>query len=136
MDKDEKEEDAKVLIDPNSWFVSGITSIYLLQASGDHRYIAFLIQEAGSYWVEIRVRDLETREELSDALEWIKISGAAWYGNGFFYSRYPEPEAGMRLSEANEYHTVYYHRLGDDQSEDELIFRDDNAPKKIGRAHV
>jgi len=129
MDKDEKEEDAKVLIDPNTWSESGTTSISLLQASGDHRYIAFLIQEAGSDWGEIRVMDLETREELSDALEWIKISGAAWYGNGFFYSRYPEPEAGMRLSEANEYHTVYYHRLGDDQSEDELIFRDDNAPK-------
>src|SRR5690625_7870118 len=74
--------------------------------------------------------ELETREELSDVLEWIKISGAAWYGNGFFYSRYPEPEAGMRLSEAHEYHTVHYHRSGADQWAAGLIFRADNAPKR------
>lgn len=129
MGKEDSEADAQVLIDPNAWSESGTTSISLLQASADDRYIAFLIQEAGSDWGEIRVMDLQAREELPDVLEWIKISGAAWYEDGFFYSRYPEPKAGMRLSEANEYHTVYYHKLGDDQEEDELIFRDEDAPK-------
>src|SRR5690625_6829106 len=123
MDKDEKEEDAKVLIDPNTWSESGTTSISLLQASGDHRYIAFLIQEAGSDWGEIRVMDLETREELSDALEWIKISGAAWYGNGFFYSRYPEPEEGKRLSGVNEYNYVYDNHKGGAPMRLDIVFK-------------
>lgn len=129
MDKDDREENAEVLIDPNTWSSSGTTAVSLLQASGDQRYIAFLVQQAGSDWGEIRVMDLKSRKELPDVLKWVKFSGAAWAGDGFYYSRYPEPEKGTELTDANSYHSVYYHSLGEDQAEDALIYRDEDAPK-------
>ena len=31
------------------------------------------------------------RKPLADTIEWVKVSSAAWKGDGFYYSRYPEP---------------------------------------------
>ena len=38
--------------------------------------------------------DLATKRTLDDTLEWVKVSGVAWHGDGFFYSRYPAPATG------------------------------------------
>lgn len=65
---------------------------------------------------------------MPDVLNWVKFSGASWYKNGFFYSRYPAPAKGMELSGNNQYHSVYYHELGTDQSKDKLVFEDRNNP--------
>jgi prolyl oligopeptidase len=59
------------------------------------------------------------------------VSGVAWFGNGFFYSRYPQPEKGKELSSANENHLVYYHRIGTPQSQDELVFEDKANPQRF-----
>ena len=136
MEKGEDPEKAEVLIDPNTWSASGTTAISLIGSSKDDRYMAFLTQEAGSDWGTIYVMDLNMREILDDKLEWVKFSGAAWHGDGFFYSRYPEPEKGMELSDQNSFHSVYYHQLGHEQYEDELIYRDEEAPKMYHNVSV
>jgi prolyl oligopeptidase len=59
------------------------------------------------------------------------VSSAAWRGNGFYYSRYPQPEKGRELSSANEDHRVYYHRIGTPQSEDELVYSDPKNPQRF-----
>ena len=56
------------------------------------------------------------------------MSGAAWAGDGFFYSRYPAPEKGKELSTKNVNHQVFFHRLGTPQSSDELVFSDPGQP--------
>jgi len=117
-----------VFIDPNELSAEGLVSIRLLGSSPDYRYIAYARQEAGSDWVTIGVYEVESGEKLEDRLEWVKFSGASWDDNGFYYSRYPEPEPGMELSANNQYHSVYYHRLGTDQSEDILIHEDRDRP--------
>ena len=50
--------------------------------------------------------------------------GAAWLkdSSGFFYSRYDEPKAGEKYTGANYYQKLYYHKLGDEQSQDKLIY--------------
>ena len=136
MDKGEDPSDAKVLLDPNKWSEEGTSAISLIGASKDHRYMAFLVQEAGSDWGTIRVMNLKNGKVLEDKLDWVKFSGAAWHGDGFFYSRYPAPEDGMELSNENSFHSVYYHLIGQDQSEDELIYRDDEAPKMYHNVFV
>ena len=75
--------------------------------------------------------DLTTRKPLSDKIEWVKVSGVAWRGNGFYYSRYPAPEKGKELSSVNENHQVYYHRIGTPQSADELVFGDPKNPQRF-----
>ena len=84
-----------------------------------------MLSEAGSDWQQIRVIDLATRQELSDEIDWVKVSGIAWFQHGFFYSRYPEPGATESLySSSNDDHLVYYHTLGTPQADDRLVFRD------------
>ena len=118
----------QVFIDPNALNEEGTTSISLLGPSKDNRFMAYSRSDAGSDWRKIYVREIATNTDLSDEIDFVKFSGAAWFQDGFFYSRYPEPEEGTELSAQNLYHTVYYHRIGQDQSEDQLIFRDGENP--------
>ncbi len=112
----------KVFIDPNAIDPAGTTTFNLLGASNDHRYMAVGVQKAGSDWQEITVYDLSTMQQLPDLLKWAKFSGAAWYKDGFFYSRYPEPAKGTELSAASKFQKVYYHKLGDPQGKDMLVW--------------
>lgn len=123
------EGEPEVFIDPNTLSQDGTVSISLLGASKDNRYLAISRAEGGSDWNQIRIMDLETGEELSDRVDWVKFSGASWLKNGFFYSRYPAPETGTEMSNQNLYHSVYFHELGTDQSKDKLIYEDRKNPK-------
>lgn len=122
---DGKEE---VFMDPNKMSENGTVSINLLSFSDDAKYIAWSKAEAGSDWTEIHITDIVTKAEMPDVIKWSKFSGADWYGNGFFYSRYPEPKHGMAFSAKNEYHTVYYHKMGEPQEKDVMIFEDRAHP--------
>lgn len=120
--------DPMIFIDPNALNEAGTTSINLLGASKNKKYMAYSRSDAGSDWQKIYIREIATNKDLTDELAWVKFSGAAWYGDGFFYSRYPAPAAGEELKGNNQHHSVYYHRLGTPQSEDVLIYRDEANP--------
>ncbi|MEO1713026.1 MAG: S9 family peptidase, partial [Bacteroidota bacterium] len=122
------EGEPEVFIDPNALSEDGTVAISLMGFSKDDKYVAFSRQDAGSDWQEIRVMEVATKTELPDVLEWVKFSGASWYNDGFFYSRYPAPEEGKEYSGDNRLHSVYYHKLGNDQSEDELVYQDAENP--------
>jgi len=126
--KDGQNGTPKVFIDPNEVDKNGTTSISLSGASKDERYLAVSTNVAGSDWSELTVYDLETMEQMEDKIEWVKFSGASWWKDGFFYSRYPAPDKGTELSGNNKFHSVWYHKVGTSQSEDVLIHRDDNNP--------
>jgi prolyl oligopeptidase len=102
----------EVLIDPNTWSKDGTTILTVFSPSKDAKLAVYGISRGGSDWQEYNVLDLTTRRPLMDKIEWVKVSSVAWRGNGFYYSRYPQPEKGRELSSANENHQVYYHRIG------------------------
>jgi prolyl oligopeptidase len=118
----------EVFIDPNKLSADGTVSVNLLGPSDDNRYMAYTQSEAGSDWQQIRVMDVSTRKPLPDVLRWVKFSGASWHKDGFFYSRYPQPAKGAERSGNNQYHSIYYHRLGEDQSRDKLVYEDKSNP--------
>jgi prolyl oligopeptidase len=118
----------EVFLDINALSSEGTTAASLLGADDSNQYMAVSINEAGSDWGRIEVFDIATKTRLSDRLEWVKFSGATWYKDGFFYNRYPAPEKGKELSGNNEYHMVYYHKLGTDQAQDQLVYRDNERP--------
>src|SRR6185503_9937334 len=64
-----------------------------------------------------------TREKQADHLEWVKVSGVSWQGNGFYYSRYPAPSKDALIAK-NENHQAFYHKVGTPQSEDKLVYED------------
>lgn len=114
----------KVFIDPNTINKEGTSTFSLIGSSKDHKFIAIGRNDAGSDWMKITVRDIESNKETGDTLTWCKFSGAAWYNDGFFYSRYPTPAKGKEFSAKNEFHKVYYHKMGTPQSKDVLIYED------------
>ena len=122
------EGEPEVFIDPNAMNEEGTTSVSLSGDSKDGRFIAVDISEAGSDWSNLKVMDVATGEMMDDELEWVKFSGVAWYGDGFYYSRYPAPAPGSELSAVSKDHMVYYHKLGTPQSEDQLVYRNEENP--------
>ena len=121
----------EVLLDPNTWSKDGTVRLTVFAPSKDAKLAVYGISRSGSDWQEYNVLDLTTRKPLADKLEWIKVSSAAWRGNGFYYSRYPQPAKGKELSSANENHQVYYHRIGTPQAKDELVYEDAKNPQRF-----
>jgi len=80
--------------------------------------------------------EIEGRKELTDVLNWVKFSGMSWEKEGFYYSRYDEPVKGLEYSNKNEYHKVFYHKIGTPQTEDILIFQDPTHPLRNYGASV
>ncbi|HTF03293.1 MAG TPA: prolyl oligopeptidase family serine peptidase [Bacteroidia bacterium] len=117
--------EGKLLLDPNTLSADGTTSMGGWAVSHDGKFLQYALSKAGSDWEEFYVMNIETGEKLSDHLEWIKFSGAAWKNDGFFYGRFDEPK-GSALSSENKFHKIFYHNIGDDQSKDQLIYKDDS----------
>lgn len=114
----------EVFLDPNKFSTDGTAVLSTFSLSKDGKYVAYGISQGGSDWSEIFVMEVATRKKLSDQLKWLKVSGVSWKGDGFFYSRYPEPEKGKELTTKNEYQAVYFHKVGTPQSDDVLIYDD------------
>jgi prolyl oligopeptidase len=120
-----------LVLDPNKLSPDGTTRLigFVLNKSGN--YAAWGISKGGSDWQEYYVRDMATGKDLADTLKWVKVSGIAWQGNGFYYSRYPATEKGKELSSKNENHQVWYHTVGTAQSADKLIYEDTKNPQRF-----
>jgi prolyl oligopeptidase len=114
----------EVFLDPNQFSEDGTVSLSVLSFSKNNKYCVYGISKAGSDWNEFFVMDVNSKTKLSDHLEWIKFSGASWFGDGFFYNRYEKPEEGKLLSSKNENPKIYFHKAGTSQSEDKLIYED------------
>ena len=121
----------KVLLDPNKLSADGTVALQGLAFTEDESKFAYGVSEAGSDWQVWRVRDVKTGKELPDEIRWIKFGGVSWKkdGSGFFYSRYPEAKDGDKLEQLNEKQQVLFHKLGDPQSKDQLIYARPDRPK-------
>ncbi|MCT7949428.1 prolyl oligopeptidase family serine peptidase [Ancylothrix sp. C2] len=112
------------LLDPNKLSEDGTVALSGTAISEDGNLLAYGLSSSGSDWQEWKVRDIETGQDLNDHLQWIKFSGASWThdNQGFFYSRYDEPNEATKLEDANYFQKLYYHKLGTPQSDDILIY--------------
>ncbi len=119
----------KVLLDQNTFSKDGTVALGGIAPSMDDKYLAYSVSKAGSDWQEIFVLDIATGKKLDDHIQWSKFSGASWYKDGFFYSRFDEPK-GNEMTSANEYQKVYYHKIGTPQSADELMYEDKTNPNR------
>jgi len=118
----------EVLLDPNKRSLDGTVSASIIGFSQDKKYMNYLLSKSGSDWQEMYIMEVASGKNLDDKLEWVKFTGASWFENGFFYARYPKPEPGKELTAKSEYHAIYYHTIGEPQSEDQLIYQDIENP--------
>ncbi|TLV00790.1 prolyl oligopeptidase family serine peptidase [Dyadobacter luticola] len=120
----------EVVLDPNKLSADGTTRLTVFSLSKDGQHAVLGFSKGGSDWQEYNVMDMKTLKMLSDKVEWVKVSGAAWQGNGFYYSRYPKPE-GSALAAKNENHQVFFHQIGSEQKDDRLVFDDPANPQRF-----
>jgi prolyl oligopeptidase len=130
--------EGRVLIDPNGWAKDGATALAEWEPSEDGTHLLYSVQDGGTDWRIVRVKDVATGEDTGDEIRWVKFSGLAWAkdGSGFYYSRFPEPKEGEAFQSLNENHAVYFHRLGTAQSADTLIHATPDKPKLNNSAQV
>ncbi len=127
----------EVFIDPNTLSADGTVALTGVYFSPSGKYTAYTISRNGSDWTEIYVMDTATKTLLSDHIEWAKFTGASWLGDeGFYYSAYARPEAGKEFSNANEYHKVYFHRIGSAQDADTVAYENAGQPLYFHQAGV
>ncbi len=124
-------DEPTVLIDPNQWSADGTNALGGLEFSDDGKLLAYGVQKAGSDWRTWKVMNVETGEQLSDELNWIKFGSVSWTKDsaGFFYSCYDEPKSDQKFQGLNLGQKVYYHRIGDLQSKDQLVHENPDNPK-------
>ena len=128
--------EARVMLDPNKLSADGTVALTGTSFSHDGKRMAYTISRNGSDWTEIYVIDTESGQTLDDHIVWAKFTGAAWHGDGFYYSAYDAPEAGKEYSNVNENHKIYYHKLGTPQSVDRLVYENKAYPKRFYSASV
>jgi prolyl oligopeptidase len=121
----------EVLLDPNKLSADGTSRLGAFALSKDGKYAAYGISKGGSDWQDYYVMEVQARKTLSEVVHWVKVSGLAWAGDGFFYSRYDEPEKGKELTSKNENHKVYFHKVGTLQADDVLAYQDPANPQRF-----
>jgi prolyl oligopeptidase len=121
----------EVLIDPNTWSTDGTVQLSAFVPSKDAKHAVYGISRSGSDWQQYKVLELATKRTLSDTVDWAKVSNVAWQGDGFYYSRYPEPAEGHEKASINENHQVFFHKLGTEQAKDTLVYEDPASPQRF-----
>ena len=118
----------EVFLDPNKLSEDGTVALAGMSVSKNGKYFAYSIARSGSDWNEVFFMDVESKRKLKDHLEWVKFSGMSWKDDGIYYSRYDAPKEGDELSGKNEFHKVYYHKIGSSQDDDILIYENKEFP--------
>lgn len=127
----------EVFIDPNKMSADGTAAIGSPSFSKNKKYAVYLESQAGSDWQVAHVMKVGDKTMLKDSIRFIKFSGTSWNGDdGFYYSRYPTPDEKSKLTNQNQHHKVYYHKIGTNQSEDKLIYEDPAHPLRTVGASV
>jgi prolyl oligopeptidase len=132
---DENGKEHRIVLDPNKFSADGTKALSGVEFNNKGNLMAYMVAASGADWNTAFIMDPATGIKLKDSIKWIKFSGTSWYKDGFFYSRYPESQ-GDKVSNENQNHKLYYHKLGSDQSEDKIWFEDNENPKRNIYANV
>jgi len=120
----------EVVLDPNTFSSDGTVKLESFKLSRDGRYAVYAKTAIpGSDWRDLYVMDMVTRQTLPEALRWIKFSDPEWRGDGFYYSRFPEPAKGAELTAPMTGQSVWFHKVGTPQGTDTPVYEDKAHPE-------
>ncbi len=124
-------------LNPNTLNKDGVAALGGLEFNRSGNYMAYSIGLAGSDWQEIFVMETASKKLLKDKIQWTKFSDFSWNEeDGFYYSGYDKPDEQTMLSGQNQFHKVYYHKLGTEQSADRLVYEDKQHPLRYHAARL
>lgn len=131
-------EDGKerVLLDPNTLSTDGTVALTIAQATQDGALLGYSISRSGSDRQEILVRDVANGKDLPDRVL-AKFTSIVWTpdNKGFYYTRFPQP-GQVPPADENYWAKVYYHRLGEPQDKDTLVFERPDMKEAVPGAQI
>lgn len=82
------DSEAAVFLDPNTLSVDGTTSISVASFSEDGRWFAYGLSDAGSDWVRIKIRNVDSGRDCEEEIRRCKFTSISWTHDhlGFFYA--------------------------------------------------
>jgi prolyl oligopeptidase len=117
------------LLDPNELDPDETITLADTHPSGDGSLLAYRLSVSGSSCMSLYVMAVDSREVLDVipgevnpvAHTWHTRNRVAWLpdNSGFFYTRCPQ---GTPAGETRFHHKLYFHRLGENWRDDQLIF--------------
>jgi len=115
------------VLDPNRLSADGTVALTAFFPSHDGARLACALSVHGSDRQEVRVREVGGAgavRDLADRLEFVKFASIAWTpdGSGFYYLRFPAP-GEVAPGDEQYFGRIHFHRLGDPQSIDPLVFQ-------------
>ena len=110
------------LLDVNQLSTDGSIAVAYTSVSPNGRYLGYAVSQAGSDWVEWRIRDVQSGNDFEDVIKGVKFTQLSWLPNesGFYYSRYPDNPSG-EPDDAQPV-AIYFHRLGTAQRNDRRVY--------------
>ncbi len=112
----------QVLIDPHEMSSDHTTSVGFRDISEDGRLVVYAVRQGGVDEVEIRFRDVDSGADLADVMPADRYGSLSLKPDksGIYYSKY-----------GRENPRIYYHALGSDVAEDEVLFGEGLAKHQI-----
>ena len=122
--RDEVDGPDRVALDPNALDPAGTTALDWYYPSADGRLLAYGLSQNGSEQSVLHVLDVDAGTNLPDRIPRTRAADHAWLpdASGFYYTRYPGP-GEVPDGEEHYHRAVYFHALGADPADDELVFR-------------
>ena len=126
----EGSDEARCLVDPEKLVDDATISIAGFEPSPSGRLLAYGLAEAGSDWQTWRILDVCSGEHLPDELSWLKFPFPSWRPDesGFFYSGLEPPPPGETFKAPVTKRSLRFHRLGERQEEDAVLFERPEEP--------
>jgi prolyl oligopeptidase len=120
----------RVLIDPNMLDQDGLVAIDWYYPSWDARFVAYGLSRGGDEMSTLHVLETATGLDLADRIPHTQRSTVAWIDGGFYYTVHPAP-GSVAPGDENYYRRVRYHQMGEDPSNDELVFGEGRPKEDI-----
>ncbi|MBI3632127.1 MAG: S9 family peptidase [Candidatus Vogelbacteria bacterium] len=125
-----KDSQPEVLLDPNSWSEDHKVTLAGWTVSPKGNFVAYRVSSSGNDKACIRIKDVCTKDDLIDFIpdelyptlcDWDREETGFWYRRRYL-DVVPE-------GEEKQHQKVFFHRLGDDYRNDEIVFSE-NADKQ------
>lgn len=125
----------QVVVDPNLADESGVVALTAFEPSGDGALVVYALSGGGSDMQELAIRDVDRGVDRADRIRWVKFASLAWTDEGFFYTRFPEPGT-VPPGREQYFCQVWFHRLGDPQTADRLVYERPDLPEAVFEVDV
>jgi len=133
---DSLDSPGRVLFDPNAASTDATVALADFTPSPKGDMLAYALSDGGTDWQIWKFRRVADGTDTSDTLRFTKFWGVSWArdGSGVYYSRYPALANGKGDDTGRP--AVYFHKLGDSQDADRLVYSVTDHPTRVPSARV